>query len=431
MFARLADILSVHRRLAGNIVTLYVVQGLAYALPLVTVPYLTRTLGAETWGSTAFLQSFSGYFTLVVEFGFMFSATREVAQNKNHPEHCGALLGHVTLAKLILTGGAIVVGMVLFWSVSLFQSMGALYWCALFLGCSQGFSFLWFFLGLEQPRMASLVEILCKSLAAIGIFSLVHGPGDAWKYLFLQATALLAAASAQLVLAYRVVPFIKPGLAGAFRQVRTASRVVLFRAAETVYTTGNPFLLGIFADPRQVAYFAGAERICRGFFVGMMDPMHRSMYPLLAAKMVESRAAASQFLWTILLSSGLVASALSATAYFAGDSIVHLILGPEFAGSVRILHIIAPLPLLITLKWVFGFHWMLACSMDGVLNRLIVISALIHMAIGTALSLHFQAAGMAYAVLITEAWIPLAAYCQSKRRQMAPTLDSCRNDSST
>lgn len=423
LFARLADTLSVHRRLAGNIVTLYVVQGLAYALPLVTVPYLTRTLGAETWGKTAFLQSFSWYFTLAVEFGFMFSATRQVAQNKGDRTRCGTLLGTVTLAKVLLALGAAVAGSVLFWSIPRFYEMGTLYWCALLLGCGQGFSFLWFFLGLEQPRMASLVEILCKALAAVAIFSLVHSQHDAWKYLFLQAAALFAAAALQLMLAYRIVPYVRPGFVAALREIRAASKIVVFRAAETIYTTGNPFLLGMLADPRQVAYFAGAERICRGFFVGMMDPMHRSMYPLLAAKMSESRDAASQFLRVILISSGLVAAGLAAVAYLAGGWIVHVILGTQFEGSVSILRILAPLPILITLKWVFGIHWMLACGKDGLLNRLIVIAAVAHMMIATVLSVNLQAQGMAFAVVATEAWIPCAAYWLTKRGHFAPTLN--------
>ena len=54
------------RRLADNIISLYVLQGLNYLVPLAILPYLVRVLGMRGYGILAFAQPLvaSGRFTL-------------------------------------------------------------------------------------------------------------------------------------------------------------------------------------------------------------------------------------------------------------------------------------------------------------------------------------------------------------------------------
>src|SRR5271169_1009874 len=68
--------------LLNNIASLYSMQLAGYLAPLVTLPYLARVLTPRHWGLVAFSQSFGLYAALVVEFGFMLSATREVARHR-------------------------------------------------------------------------------------------------------------------------------------------------------------------------------------------------------------------------------------------------------------------------------------------------------------------------------------------------------------
>jgi len=93
-----------------NIASLYGAHMVNYVVPLATIPYLVRTLGASSWGLVAMAQGFGAYLGLVVEYGFNFSATREVARHWNSPQRIRELLAGVTGAKLILpaTGIAVV-----------------------------------------------------------------------------------------------------------------------------------------------------------------------------------------------------------------------------------------------------------------------------------------------------------------------------------
>lgn len=68
MVARLSQVF--RGRTAQNLLALYGVQFANYLLPLITLPYLTRVLGPESWGSLVVVQSFAQYLSLLVEYGF-------------------------------------------------------------------------------------------------------------------------------------------------------------------------------------------------------------------------------------------------------------------------------------------------------------------------------------------------------------------------
>ncbi len=65
--------------LRKNVAALYGVQIASYAAPLVTLPWLTRTLGPSGFGQVSFCMAVTNYFVLFADYGFNLSATRQIA----------------------------------------------------------------------------------------------------------------------------------------------------------------------------------------------------------------------------------------------------------------------------------------------------------------------------------------------------------------
>ena len=58
---------------------MYLLQFFNAIVPLLTLPYITRVLGASQYGLYALAINFVGYLQVLVEYGFGMSATREIA----------------------------------------------------------------------------------------------------------------------------------------------------------------------------------------------------------------------------------------------------------------------------------------------------------------------------------------------------------------
>jgi PST family polysaccharide transporter len=85
-----------------NAVSLYFVQGCRKLVPLFTLPYLARVLGPSGWGDVAYTLSMGDLIALVAEFGFVLSATRELAQNRHSQAACGLIASGTLGAQVLL-----------------------------------------------------------------------------------------------------------------------------------------------------------------------------------------------------------------------------------------------------------------------------------------------------------------------------------------
>lgn len=390
-----------------NMTALYGVHLVTYALPLLTTPFLARTLGPAAWGTLAVAQAFALLLALLIEYGFELSGTREAARVQGDRAALGTLLSGVVTAKVMLTVAAALLALGAQLAVPAFRAHPALLWISFGWAAAQALNVMWFFQGLEDLPRVSGIDIAFKAVGTGLIFVVVGGPDDAWRVPAVQGAAALASAVVCLRLATRRAPLLWPGAAAIMQTLRLGASMFVFRAASSLYATSGVFLLGLFVGPQLVGYYTGAERIARAF-QGLLTPMYRSLFPrysrLGKAPLPEARAALGTGM-RLMLGAG---AALTAVSVLGAPLLVRLLLGPGYEPAIPLLQVLGLLPAVIAVNMVLGLFWLLPRGMDTTFNLTILGAASLNAGLVVWLVPRGGPLAMAGAVVATEVAVMLA-----------------------
>ena len=415
--SRLSDFL--RHTLVQNALSLYGVQIAGYVLPIITIPYLARVLGASGWGLLAFAQAFGSYWAVLGEYGFSLSATREVAYHRDNREKLTEILAGVLGAKGLLAAASLPFALLARLWIPAFRDHPGLLWAGMFWALAQGFNIMWFFSGFERLRLVAGLDISAKALTTIGIFVLVRAPEDASLVLVLQGTGFLLSFAVGLGLVYRELPVRLPTWNSCRGALRMGWSMFLFRSSVSLYTAGNAFILGLFVSPQVVGYYAGAEKISRAF-LGLLAPVCQTLYPRLSHLVHRERDRAARLarVGVALMAGG--GTVIGVVVFFIAPLLVRIILGNDFAEAAPVLRILSLLMPLVGVNVALGIQWMLPLGLERAFNMIIVLAGLVNIGMATALASDYKGLGMAWAVVCAEAFVAVSIYAVLRFRKLDP-----------
>jgi polysaccharide transporter, PST family len=401
-----------------DVVSIYGVQAANYVFPLLIVPYLSRVLGPSTWGITAMSQAAGMYGHLLVEYGFVFSATRTIAQASTTEEH-SKIISSVTGARLVLAVMICLAGFCSFHLIQAFRTHALLFWAALLSEILKAALPNYYFYGTKQIRFASLLEIAARTAALGGVFFLVKTPGDAWRFFALQGIgAAIAIIVAHSVMASRV-GWQTPSLRSAVRTLFDGFPLFVLRGSHTLYTVGNAFILGLFRPADQVGYYAGAEKI-NGAAVSLLSPLSTALYARSVELTQNNRPKAARLTAISLTASLAFASMLACVMFFGAGPLTSILLGRDYgpgASSLAVLAFRTPAMAVIN---VLGFQWLLSLGGEKPFQLLTLGAFVINCLLAAALIPQFGSNGMSWAVVVSQGSLALGLYGLLRARKLDP-----------
>jgi polysaccharide transporter, PST family len=394
------------RRLLNNILSLYLLQGLNYIIPIAVLPYLVRVLGIETYGLVAVAQAFAQYFNILTDYGFNFSATRSIAQCKDEPGQISRIFCCVFLIKVGLTAvGLMLLGCALL-TVSRMRHDWTIFIYA-FVGVVGNVLFpVWYFQGIERMRHISIISGATKALSAVLLFVFVHHSRDGALAVAIQSLGMLLAGAIGLAVCLRSADL---AFAWPCRQdLRTCAaegwHLFVSTASISLYTNTNVFLVGMLAGNVQAGYFSAAERLVRATN-GLLSPITQAVFPYVSSLAPRSSKAALVLIARSLKwMSGL--SLLPVIAIFVlARPIAVLCFGYAADGAIPVMRWIALLPFLVVLTSMLGVVTMLAFGLDKQFSRTLIAAGILNVVVGVPLISNFAAQGAGASVLLTETFV--------------------------
>lgn len=270
-----------NKKLIENFMSLLILQGSNYVLPLLTFPFLVRKLGTVGYGQITISTSLMFFLIGFVEFGFNVTATKKIAVHKSNRNYINQVFNNVLLIKLVLL---IVSFLFLLLLITLIPQIGeysTLYLVSFLSVVGSAIFPLWFFQGIEKMKYISIFNITAKFLSTILIFILVNNDDDVLLASFLQSLNYLFPGVISLL--YIIIRYklkITPILDWNFinNELREGLSVFISRLWVNVYVQGPMLLTGYIVGERAAGYYGIGQKIMSAM-VGVMQPLGQATYP--------------------------------------------------------------------------------------------------------------------------------------------------------
>lgn len=409
----------IRQRLVQNALALYGVTIANALLPLVLIPYLARVLRPEAWGVVLFAQTAAIWLGLLVEYGFAYSATREVARHMDQPEKLRQIVAEVMGGKLLLCLITAAISVILWLVIPAFRASPLLLIGALWIAVAQGLSPLWYFQGIERMRLPAVLDVLFRLLFVVSVFLWIKSPDDAASVLIFQAASITLSLLISLRLMYRQVSAGLCSLTRAWATLKDAWHFFLFVAVVNVYAKANSFILGLMATPALVSFYGGPERLMRGI-LSLTGPVNQVLYPRLTHLVKHDYPAARKTVRRGTVMVALIGMCLGLSLTLAAPWFVDLLFGKGYEAAVPVLRVLGLVCPFSAVNSVLGIRWMFPLGMERTYNRIVMWGAAMDVALVLLFIPIHGALGAAWAVLATEVFITATVFVLLWRAKLNP-----------
>ena len=251
-----------HASVMKNFFSLTFLKGLEYLVPLILVPYLVRSLGLERYGIVQTAVSFMYIFLVVTNFGFNYSAAREISVYRNDKEKASQIAGAIVLLKSVLMCISFILMLVIAYSLpTLKVELGLVIITFGFIIGDVLFP-VWLYQGFEKMYYLSRFQIIARIVLFIGVLSLVHKPDDYLIYPSIYYGTQIIMALATLVFSNHLlgISLKMPTSEILKEQFLLGIRPFLSSVAQVLYTQPRVFYVSLISTKLITGTFAIADK---------------------------------------------------------------------------------------------------------------------------------------------------------------------------
>lgn len=379
----------------------FLLQFSNYIIPLILIPYLTRTVGQEGFGKIAFAQSFVLIASIFTDFGFQLSASREISYFKDKLEIVSEITSNTLYTKILLLFLTIILTTPFLYILPIFSNNQEFYTVGLLLIFTKTFGLEWYFYGLENIKVYTFLQIIGKFFLIILVFSFVKRQEDAFLYLLFWGITSFIVNILNFFFIVKHINFTKFNLNRVFTHIKKSFNLFFFNISVNLYTNANTIIIGLLLPPAQVGLYSAGEKIIRSI-IGLWQPLTTVLYPRINHLIFNNIDKAKKLFWISIIFYGLLGLILTLFVFVFSNYIVINFLGLNFKGSIIIIKILSPIILIVALSNVLGILFLLPLKLEKQFNLVLILTGTLNILISVPLIKFFNIKGMAYSFLMSE-----------------------------
>lgn len=332
-----------------NTAMLYIMNIAKLIFPLLTLPYLTRILSVESYAVVTYVKAVMTYIQLIIDFGFLLSATKDIVNAGSDGKKIGEITGNVILGKGIL-------------SIASFAVLATMTACIDILRQNMLFTFLSFvyvalsiflldflFRGLEKMHVITVRYLITRTITTLLTFIMIKDDGNLLLVPILEIAGNVAA------IIWVWLEIRKMGIEVRAGSIKTAIGMLkvsfvyfLSNMASTAFGALNTLMVGIMLSSADVAFWGLAMQLVNAV-QALYTPVTNGVYPEMIRhkdlKLVKN--ILKVFMPLIFIGCLMI--------YFGSEFILGMVGGPSYADVAPLLRWFIPLLFISFPAMLFGW----------------------------------------------------------------------------
>ena len=356
-----------------NTVAIALTQIVSYVMPLISLPYLSRVLGVEKFGLVFWAQACIQYFIMITDYGFNFSAVREISIERDKKDKVSDIFASVMGVKACLVLMCFILLTILVFAVPKFRTEWLLFYLTFFMVIGYAMYPIWYFQGIEHMKYVTFMKIVSQSIFLALIFLLIKSPADYQFVAILNSLGFIISGVIAIFIAVRRfgLKLKLPSLEGVKYQFKHSFEFFFANISNTLYTNTNSFCLGLVANPVLVGYYVAAEKIYSAVHM-LTAPIGTSLYPYISK--TKNVALFKNIFYPSLI--GIIGICIF--VFIFAQQIITIFYGEEMLNAYKTLRIFCITVFFSSISGLIGYPLVAAMGHSKIVNASLPIAAIAH-----------------------------------------------------
>lgn len=374
----------------------------SFIFPILTFPYISRTLLPVGSGKVSFAASLIQYFNMFAQLGIPVYGIRICAKVRDNKEELTRTAHELLFINFIVGAFSYICLSIGLLFVPRLQEDRTLY---LIMSCTillTAIGMNWLYQALEQYTYITLRSLIFKVIAIVAMFMLVHAKED---YVIYGAISIFASSASNICNFVNVRKYIDLKPIGNYNLKRHIKPILVFFAmscATTIYTNLDTVMLGFMKTDEDVGYYNAAVKI-KSILISIVTSLGtvllpRASYYIQQKKYNEFKLINKKALNFVAL------LACPLTLYFIlfAKQGIFFLSGEAFTGAVIPMQIIMPTLLFVGITNVLGIQILIPLGREKIVLYSEIGGAVVDLILNLMLIPRMSAAGAAIGTMIAE-----------------------------
>lgn len=366
-----------YKRVLANTISLSILQGSNYLLPLILLPILIQRLGIENFGLISLAIATIAFFRAIVSYGFDLSGTKQVSLTRNNTKRLSKVFFSIMFVKFILTIITLLILILMINTIELFKNNAELFYLTYLIVISDALFPLWFFQGIEKMKFITYLRILHKLILLVCILLYID---NSTKYLLVPIfdfSSALLSSILSLIIIYRTkkIRIYYPSYIDIKYQLFRGFHIFLSKFSIQFYTNINILFLGFYSNNEIVGEYSIAHKIY-GALRGISEPVSQALFPYLSNTFRENKIQYYKIIKKISIIYIIFLFSLGSISYYFSSELIYLISGKNLPLSTEILQVFS-----ISIFFAIGglYTYLLVIKNKSIyLSKITIISVIIN-----------------------------------------------------